>query len=82
VPSFDEKARHTSSWSAARMFTQNAPVASMRGQLVDPLPGRNPTSGGSSDTDVKDPMATPTGPSSPDPLMITTPVGYVPSVFR
>ena len=29
------KARQTSIWSAARMFTQNDPVASMRGQLVD-----------------------------------------------
>ena len=57
------------------MLTQNEPVASIFGQLVEPFPGRNPMRGGSSDTDVNEPIATPTGPSGVAPAMITTPVG-------
>src|SRR4051794_1082151 len=75
--------RHTSSWSSPRMFTQKAPAASMRGQLDEVFPGRNATSGGSSDTEGKDPMAKPAGcRSSPTAVTTTTPVGKWPSTWR
>ena len=41
------------------MLTQNAPERSISGQLVESRPGKNPTSGGSSDTEEKDPMVIP-----------------------
>ena len=43
------------------MFTQNAPVASIFGHDVEPLSAKNPTSGGSSDTELNEPTARPTG---------------------
>src|SRR3954451_22549046 len=68
--------RQMSSWSSPRMFTQNAPADSMRGQLDEALPGKNATSGGSSETDENEPMARPAGsPSSPMAVTTTTPVG-------
>jgi hypothetical protein len=45
-------------------------------QLRDALPGKNPTSGGSSDTDTKLPMVIPEGaPVESTPVTTTTPVG-------
>ena len=45
--------------------------------------GRNPTSGGSSDTDVNDPMVNPTGvPSAEQAVTTVTPVGKWPSTWR
>src|SRR3954452_15560204 len=55
------KTRHTSSCSALRMLTQKPPPFSMRGHDDDVLAGRNPTSGGSSETDVNDWQVRPTG---------------------
>jgi hypothetical protein len=65
------------------MFTQNFPADSMRGQLDDDLPGQKPTSGGSSDTEKKDPTARPTGCSpSAWAAMTVTPVGKWPRTWR
>ena len=47
----------------------------MCGQLVDVLPGQNATSGGSSDTEVNEPTARPTGLWSGAAVTIVTPVG-------
>ena len=58
---FDANTRLTSSWSSARMFTQNLPADWILGQLLDALAGQNSTSGGSSDNEAKEPMAMPTG---------------------
>jgi hypothetical protein len=68
---------HTFSWCAARMFTQNAPASRIIGHVVEPLSGKNPTSGGSSDTDVNEPTTIPAGPE-PFAAAVTTqtPVGY------
>ena len=41
--------------------------------------GRNPTSGGSRETEVNDPIVNPTGASPSMPVMIVTPVGKCPS---
>ena len=54
----------------------------MAGQLVDVMPGMNMTSGGSSDTDPKEPMASPAGPSGPAAVTTVTPVGNCPSTWR
>src|SRR4051794_2254192 len=75
---FVAKMRQTSSWSSPRMFTQNAPALWIFGQLDDDLSGRKPTSGGSSDTDVNDPIARPTGDPSNTAGTITTPGGEWP----
>ena len=56
--------RHTSSWSSARTFTQKWPLASIFGHDDEPLSGKKPTSGGSSDTEANEPTARPTGPSA------------------
>src|SRR3954447_23020583 len=72
------KTRHTSSWSSPSTFTANEPAFSMCGQLDDVLPGRKPTSGGSSDADVNDPTASPYGAPSSTAVTITTPVGKWP----
>src|SRR5437016_5049500 len=64
------------------MFTQNTPAARMRGQLDDVLPGQNNTSGGSSDNEVNEPTAKPTGPAWSAAVMTVTPVGKCPSVWR
>src|SRR5689334_24004438 len=67
---FDANARHTCSWSAPRTLAQKNPASRIFGKVVDFLSGRNATSGGSSDTDVKDPTAIPTGaPSGPTDVM-------------
>ena len=57
-------------------------MASINGQDWEPFAGRNPTSGGSSDTETKEPMIMPTGPSSPVAVTRVTPVGYRPNTFR
>jgi hypothetical protein len=45
-------------------------------QLREALPGKNPTNGGSSDTDTKLPMVIPEGaPVESTPVTTTTPVG-------
>ena len=64
------------------MFTQNDPVASILGQDEEPLSAKNPTSGGSSDTELNDPTASPTGPDSAAAVMTVTPVVKWPSTWR
>ena len=71
--------RHTTSWSSARMFTQNDPAASICGHDDDPRSGKNATSGGSSDTDANEPTARPTGPLGAVAVTTVTPVGKWPS---
>src|ERR1700750_2644251 len=44
---------------AVSTLTQTAPAAAMRGQLTEVFAGRMAISGGSSDTDVKEPIAIP-----------------------
>ena len=44
--------------------------------------GRNPTSGGSSETDVNEPIVNPAGTSPAQPVTIVTPVGKCPSTLR
>src|SRR6202167_3848858 len=50
------KVRHRASCRAFRTLTQKAPAAAMRGQLTEVFAGRMAISGGSSDTDVKEPI--------------------------
>src|SRR3954451_14031612 len=74
------KDQQRSPWSAPSTFTQNRPVGAIFCQLIDSAVGRKPTAGGSSDTDVKDPIVMPKGcPSSARPVTIVTPVGKCPS---
>ena len=59
------------------------PAARIFGKLVEPRSGRNATRGGSSDTEVNDPTAIPTGPlSSCVAVTTTTPVGKCPRTWR
>src|SRR3954470_24901141 len=75
----EAKLRQMSSCSALRMFTQNLPALRIRGQLVEPLSGKKATSGGFSDTDVKEPTTKPARPPSGSVAVTTqTPVGYCP----
>src|SRR5438477_8812967 len=76
--------RQSSSWSSPRMFTQNLPARSMRGHVVLAYAAQNATSGGSSDTDVNEFAARPTGspPSGSTAVMTVTPVAKWPSTDR
>ena len=68
--------RHNASWSLARMLTQKRPTFSIRGQLPDDLAGKKATSGGSSETEVKEPTTIPTAvPSGSTAVTTHTPVG-------
>src|SRR5438876_763293 len=75
--------RHTSSWSALRMFTQKLPALCIFGQLVEVRAGKNAMSGGSSETEVNDPTTMPHLPCSGlSAVMTQTPVGYCPRTRR
>ena len=50
--------------------------------VADPSCGRNPTSGGSSETEVKEPIVKPTGASPFIPVTTVTPVGKWPKIVR
>ena len=50
--------------------------------MFDSLPGRKPTRGGSIETETKDPITMPRGPSEVGEVTRVTPVGYLPSTFR
>ena len=84
------KRQHSSTWSSARMFTQNAPLGPISCQLSEVKAGRKPTSGGSRETEVNDPMVSPDGLggwSEPggggtSPVTTVTPVGKWPSTWR
>ena len=82
-PPLDANARQTCSWSSASTLMQTAPASRIFGKLVDTWVGRNATRGGSSDTEVNDPTAIPTGPfSSCMAVTTTTPVGKWPRTWR
>ena len=71
----EAKTRLTSSWSSARMFTQNFPAAWILGHELDDLAAQKSTSAGSSETEANEPMAMPTGTPSFMAVMTVTPVG-------
>ena len=56
------------------MLTANVPAASMRGHVDDVCATQNRMSGGSSDNDVNELAAMPTGSSPSIAVMIVTPV--------
>src|SRR3546814_15206387 len=64
------------------MLAQNPPDGAITGQVLDVSAMKKPTSGGSRDTDVKEPTATPTGSPPTMPATITTPVGRRPMTLR
>src|SRR3954464_3214585 len=64
------------------MFTQNFPASLSFGQVLEPLPAQKPTSGGSSEIEKNDPIATPTGWWSTIAVTTHTPVGKWPSTCR
>ena len=58
---------------------QKLRARSIFGQLVEPLSGKNPTSGGSRETEVNDPTTKPARrPSAWVAVTTQTPVGYCP----
>src|SRR3546814_11283234 len=64
------------------MLTQKDPAAAMRGHVLELRPAKKATSGGSSDTEAKEPTAMPTGPSPSSAVMTVTPVGKWPRTWR
>ena len=58
---FSAKSRQISSPSSPRMFAAHFCAAWMRGHVVDDFAAQNKTSCGSSETDVKELHAIPTG---------------------
>lgn len=64
------------------MLTQNDPASRKPLLVLASLPRKNPTSGGSSEIDAKEPMATPTGPVGAWAVTTVTPVGKLPSTRR
>src|SRR5581483_3621430 len=74
--------RHVSSWWSPRTLTAKCPVVLIDGQVVDVWAMQTRTSGGSSDTEVKELAASPTGPSSPWPVTTVTPVAKWPRIVR
>lgn len=65
------------------MLTQNFPESLIDFHEFEDVPGKNPTSGGSSDTDTKDPIVIPNGlPSELHPVTTTTDVGACPRTAR
>ena len=81
-PPLVAKVLHSSSWSSARTLTLNDPEPWIRGQLREPFDGQNSTSGGSSETEVKDWQAKPTGSAPSMPVTIVTPVAKWPMTRR
>ena len=77
-----ENCQHSSPWTLPSTFTQNAPDWRILIHRSEVTIGRNPTSGGSSDTDENDPMVNPTGSPSNMPVTTVTPVGKWPSTWR
>ncbi len=53
--------QHRSLCSSLSTFTQKLPDVAIASQVVEPTCGRNPTIGGSSETDVNEPMVKPCG---------------------
>jgi hypothetical protein len=63
-------------------LTQNRPDGAIACHVSLLTWGRKPTSGGSNDTDVNDPIVKPAGSSPASPVTIVTPVGKWPNTFR
>src|SRR2546423_13161923 len=64
------------------MLTAKWPLSRMAGQVDDECAMHTSTSGGSSDTDVKELAARPDGPSGPWPVTTVTPVAKCPRTVR
>src|SRR5579862_5136481 len=64
------------------MFTANVPACSMRGQVDDVCATQKRMSGGSSESDVNELAAIPTGSSPSIAVMIVTPVAKCPRTER
>src|SRR5215217_5170524 len=76
------KRQHSAAWSSRSTLTQNFFAGAIASQVSLLTIGRKPTSGGSSDTDVNDPIVNPAGMSPTIPVTIVTPVGKWPSTLR
>src|SRR4051794_37467014 len=75
--------RQIASWPSPRTLTQKRPAPWIFGQLVDALSGKKATSGGSSETEVNEPTASPArSPSGVLAVITQTPVGYWPRTSR
>src|SRR5262245_30864681 len=82
--------QHISTWSSARTLTQKPPLGPISCQLSEVNAGRKPTSGGSNETDVNEPIVRPDGfggRSEPrgvatSPVTTVTPVGKCPRTWR
>ena len=70
------------SWCSSSTFTMKWPARWMRGQVLDDFAAQNSTSGGSSDTDVNEFAAMPTGSSPSIAVMTVMPVAKWPSTER
>src|SRR5690349_4279172 len=74
--------RQISSPSSSRKLAAHLPAAWMRGQVVDDLAAQNNTSCGSSETDVNELQAIPTGSDPSNAVTRTTPLGKCPRTVR
>src|SRR3954452_14009755 len=79
---FLAKRQQAAPWWAPSTLTQNLPKGAIAAHVSLIFCGKNPTSGGSSETDVNDPMVKPAGMSPAIPVIIVTPVGKCPSTLR
>src|SRR5687768_11926777 len=76
------KRQQSAACSSRRTLTQNFPAGAIACHVSLLTIGRKPTSGGSSETDVNDPIVKPDGMSPAMPVTIVTPVGKCPSTLR
>src|SRR5688572_28342344 len=74
--------QHRSDWARDRTFTQNRSEGAIASHVMLFVIGRKPTIGGSSDTDVNEPIVNPAGRSPFMPVTIVTPVGKCPRTVR
>ena len=79
---FCANSRQISSPSSSRKLAAHLPACWIRGQVVDDFAAQNSTSGGSSDTDVNELHAMPTGSSPSIAVTMTTPVAKWPRTVR
>ena len=70
------------SWCSSSTFTQKWPARWIRGQVLDVFAAQKSTSGGSSDTEVKEFAAIPTGSPSSIAVMTVMPVAKCPRTDR
>ena len=81
-PPWRRTRRDSSSWSSARMLTQNRPASLDARPAGRRLPAQKPTSGGSSEIEKNEPTARPTGGRPSAAVTTVTPVGKCPSTWR